>query len=76
MNPTPITFVERADSYREAPVAKPVFDMQLEQLLDELNSSLRPRIERPVRQRPLLAVGVALGLGMVLGSLLSGGRRS
>jgi len=51
-------------------------EQQLEQLLDELNSSLRPRIERPVRQRPLLAVGVALGLGMVLGSLLSGGRRS
>ena len=49
---------------------------QLEQLLDELNSTLRPRIERPVRQRPLLALGVALGFGMVLGSMLRGGRRS
>ena len=49
---------------------------QLEQLLDELNSTLRPRIEKPVRQRPLLAVGVALGVGVLLGSLLSGGRRS
>ena len=51
-------------------------EQQLEQLLDELNSTLRPRIERPVRQRPLLAVGVALGVGVLIGSLLSGGRRS
>lgn len=29
----PITFVARSDSYREAPVAKPVFDSQLEKLL-------------------------------------------
>jgi|TARA_B100002051_G_scaffold208720_1_gene199817 ElaB/YqjD/DUF883 family membrane-anchored ribosome-binding protein len=51
-------------------------EQQLEQLLDELNTTLRPRIERPVRQRPLLAVGVALGVGVLIGSLLSGGRRS
>ena len=51
-------------------------EQQLEQLLDELNTTLRPRIERPVRQRPLLALGVALGVGMMLGSMLSGGRRS
>ena len=49
---------------------------QLEQLLDELNSTLRPRIERPVRQRPLLAVGVALGVGVLLGAMLRGGRQS
>ena len=49
---------------------------QLEQLLDELNSTLRPRIEKPVRQRPLLSVGVALGVGVLLGMVLSGGRRS
>ena len=51
-------------------------EQQLEQLLDELNTTLRPRIEQPVRQRPLLAVGVALGVGVLIGSLLSGGRRS
>ncbi len=51
-------------------------EQQLEQLLDELNSTLRPRIEHPVRQRPLLAVGVAIGVGVLIGSLLSGGRRS
>lgn len=33
LNPTPLTFVARADSYREAPVAKPIFDTQLQQLL-------------------------------------------
>ncbi len=49
---------------------------QLEQLLDELNSTLRPRIERPVRQRPLLAVGVALGVGVLIGAMLRGGRHS
>ena len=51
-------------------------EQQLEDLLDELNSSLRPRIERPVRQRPLLSVGVALGVGVLLGMMLGGGRRS
>ena len=50
-------------------------EQQLEQLLDELNSTLRPRIEKPVRQRPLLAVGVALGVGVLIGTMLSGGRR-
>ena len=51
-------------------------EKQLEELLDELNSTLRPRIEAPVRQRPLLALGIAAGIGVVLGILLSGGRRS
>lgn len=51
-------------------------EQQLEQLLDELNTTLRPRIERPVRQRPLLALGMALGVGVLIGTMLSGGRRS
>tara|TARA_B100000029_G_scaffold378504_1_gene373269 strand:- start:986 stop:1450 length:465 start_codon:yes stop_codon:yes gene_type:complete len=51
-------------------------EKQLEELLDELNSTLRPRIETPVRQRPLLAIGIAAGIGIVLGVLLSGGRRT
>lgn len=49
---------------------------QLEHLLDELNSSLRPRIEKPVRDRPLLAVGVAAAVGLIAGLLLAPGRRS
>ena len=49
---------------------------QLEHLLDDLNSTLRPRIEKPVRERPLMAIGIAAGVGLVVGLLLSSGRRS
>ncbi len=51
-------------------------EKQLEDLLDELNSTLRPRIEQPVRKRPLLAIGVAAGIGVLFGILLGGGRRN
>ncbi len=44
-------------------------EKQLEDLLDELNSTLRPKIETPVRKRPLLAIGL-------FGILLGGGRRN
>jgi len=51
-------------------------EKQLENLLDELNSTLRPRIEKPVRKRPLLAIGIAAGIGVLFGILLGGGRRN
>jgi len=51
-------------------------EKQLEELLDDLNTSLRPRIEKPVRERPLLAIGIAASIGIVLGIFLSGSRRS
>ena len=51
-------------------------EKQLEGLLDELNSTLRPRIEKPVRERPLLAIGIAAGIGVLFGILLGGGRRN
>ena len=51
-------------------------EKQLEDLLDELNSTLRPRIEKPVRKRPLLAIGIAAGIGVLFGILLGGGRRN
>lgn len=51
-------------------------EAQLERLLDELDATLRPRIERPVRERPLLALGIAAGVGLITGLLLSSARRS
>ena len=51
-------------------------EKQLEDLLDELNSTLRPRIEKPVKNRPLLAIGIAAGIGVLFGILLSGGKRN
>ena len=54
---------------------KPLED-QLEHLLDELNTTLRPRIEKPVRERPLTALGIAAGVGLLAGLLLASGRRS
>ena len=51
-------------------------EKQLEDILDELNSTLRPRIEKPVRKRPLLAIGIAAGIGVLFGILLGGGRRN
>ena len=50
-------------------------EKQLEDLLDELNTTLRPRIEKPIKQKPLLAIGMAAGLGLLIGILLSGGGR-
>ena len=51
-------------------------EKQLEDLLDELNSTLRPRIEKPIRKRPLVAIGIAASFGVLLGILMSGGRKS
>ena len=49
---------------------------RLERLLDELDTTLRPRIEKPVRERPLLALGIAAGVGLLVGLLLGSARRS
>ena len=40
-------------------------ESQLEELLDELNSTLRPKIETPIRKKPILSIAIAAGIGSV-----------
>lgn len=67
--------VAGAQTSRLAQSLEPL-EAQLESLLDDLNATLRPRIERPVRAKPLMAIGIATGIGVLLGLLLASGRRS
>ena len=60
-------------AHQVADTLRPLED-QLEQLLDDLNTTLRPKIEKPVREKPLLAIGIAAGVGLLFGLLLSGRR--
>ena len=48
---------------------------QLEELLDELNQTLRPKIENPVRKKPILSLAIAAGIGLIIGSLITAGRK-
>tara|TARA_Y100001968_G_C19135072_1_gene608653 strand:- start:135 stop:602 length:468 start_codon:yes stop_codon:yes gene_type:complete len=70
-------FNNATDKTKEIAESLEPLEKQLEELLDELNSTLRPKIEKPVRERPILALGIATGIGLILGLLLSGnGRRN
>ena len=44
---------------------------QLEELLDELNNTLRPKIENPIRRKPILSIAIAAGIGLFIGSLIN-----
>ena len=46
-------------------------ESQLEELLEELNNTLRPKIESPIRKKPLLSIAIAAGIGLLIGSLLN-----
>jgi len=50
-------------------------ESQLEELLEELNNTLRPKIESPIRKKPLLSVAIAAGIGLLIGTLLNSGRK-
>ena len=51
------------------------FESQLEELLEELNNTLRPKIESPIRKKPILSIAIAAGIGLLIGTLLNSGRK-
>ena len=50
-------------------------ESQLEELLEELNNTLRPKIESPIRKKPLLSIAIAAGIGLLIGTLFNSGRK-
>ena len=50
-------------------------ESQLEELLEELNNTLRPKIESPIIKKPLLSVAIAAGIGLLIGTLLNSGKK-
>ena len=50
-------------------------ESQLEDLLDELNNTLRPKIESPIRNKPILSIAIAAGIGLLIGSLINSRRK-
>ena len=50
-------------------------ESQLEELLEELNNTLRPKIESPIRKKPLLSIAIAAGIGLLIGTLINNGRK-
>ena len=50
-------------------------ESQLEDLLEELNNTLRPKIESPIRKKPILSIAIAAGIGLLIGTILTSGRK-
>jgi len=50
-------------------------ESQLEELLEELNNTLRPKIESPIRKKPILSIAIAAGIGLLIGTLLTSERK-
>ena len=50
-------------------------ESQLEELLDELNNTLRPKIESPIRKKPILSIAIAAGIGLLIGTLIKSNRK-
>ena len=64
----------RENNWEIAEKIEPI-ESQLEQLLDELNNTLRPKIESPIRKQPILSIAIAAGIGLLIGTLLNSGRK-
>ena len=50
-------------------------ESQLEELLEELNNTLRPKIEGPIRKKPILSIAIAAGIGLLIGSLINSSKK-
>ena len=50
-------------------------ETQLEDLLDELNNTLRPKLESPIKKRPILSIAIAAGIGLFIGTIINSGRK-
>tara|TARA_B100001989_G_scaffold11974_1_gene7539 strand:+ start:124 stop:585 length:462 start_codon:yes stop_codon:yes gene_type:complete len=50
-------------------------ESQLEELLEELNNTLRPKIETPIRKNPILSIAIAASVGLLIGTILTSGRK-
>jgi len=50
-------------------------ESQLEELLEELNKTLKPKKENPIRKKPLLSITIAAGIGLLIGTLLNSDRK-
>ena len=50
-------------------------ESQLEELLEELNNTLRPKIENPIRKKPILSIAIAAGIGLIIGTFLNSGKK-
>ena len=64
----------RENNWEIAEKIEPI-ESQLEELLEELNDTLRPKIENPIRKKPLLSIAIAAGIGLLIGTLLNNGRK-
>ena len=63
------------DNKWEIPDNLEPIESQLEELLDELNNTLRPKIESPIRKKPILSIAIAAGIGLLIGTLIKSGRK-
>ena len=64
----------RQDKWEIAEKIEPI-ESQLEELLEELNNTLRPKIESPIRKKPILSIAIAAGIGLLIGTLINSGKK-